>query len=456
MVTDRSEHDLIARSTLEKRMVRRWSLGLAISVALHAAAVGGVVGWVLLRDAAPRRVDVEIAGMRMEELEELPLGPPPGGDEGARPRRAHARAPDVEASSGTLASKNEKEPPRAGSDEETVDEGPPPHISDLRQLGPEGSRLTILLRVDRLKATPFAGPVDALLLRLPDRRDLLQGTDLDLYDDFDALLISTPNPLDPAVTFLAARHHLSDASMRAAVDRGARATGRVVTWHEEDGRPYGERKAGKLAAASASVHDLPATRASRIIVLPAPGLVVVTPPTYRALLLARPSPPPAADAGAGAATTPTWTSLLRRIDAEDTLMPPNGIAMVSAVDILKSKRGRGSQGNDVGQVLFLGVEIEIPRVITAVLGSDPEPFVDVTAEYATDEEAQRTEAAWPELQRKLRTNPYVVLGGFSAVIGRVTLQREGNSIHLKETATSTEALRIFQMIAQAFGGEPTR
>src|SRR5262245_49135633 len=141
-------------------MSRRWMLGLALSVALHATAVGSLVGWAFLRDAAPHPVEIDIAGMRMEELKDLPLGPPPGGEKGARPRRARTQAPDVEAKSGTLASKKDNEPPRTGSDEADAVEGPAPHVDDLRQLGPEGSRLTMLLRVDRLKATPYADMVD--------------------------------------------------------------------------------------------------------------------------------------------------------------------------------------------------------------------------------------------------------------------------------------------------------
>ena len=112
---------------------------------------------------------------------------------------------------------------------------------------------------------------------MPDRRDLLEGTGLSFYDDFEALLIATPNPLDYTVTFLAARHHVTDAPMRAAVDRGARATGRVVAWRSEDGRPWGERRA------RAGSTPAPATRDARLIVLPAPGLIVVTPPAYRAV-----------------------------------------------------------------------------------------------------------------------------------------------------------------------------
>jgi hypothetical protein len=437
-------------------MFRRWSLGLALSVALHAVVVGSVVGWALLRGVRPGAVDIEITGMRMEDLKDLPLGPPPGGEEGRRPR-ARVRAPAADEKTGTLASSDDRSDPRAGADDGTTnDDGAATRISDLRQLGPEGSRVTMLLRLDRLKATPFMSPVDSLLLRLPDRRDLLDGTGLNLYDDFDALLISTPNPLDYTVTFLAARHHLADGAMRAAVDRGALATDRVIRWRSEGRRPYGERSARLRRGGGSDGHTAPVTRDDRIIVLPAPGLIVVTPPAYRALLLAPARPPGAPDAGAGDGATPdagvaapsagpNWTALLRRIDTEDGLMPDSAIAMVSAVDIFKGSSGRGA-------AFFMGMDIDVPRVLTAVLGAEPEPFLEVTGEYATEGQARHLEATWPGLQRKLRTNPYLVLSGFSRVIARAVLSRDGNVIHLRQTATSEETMRLLDLIARSLGG----
>ena len=56
-----------------------------------------------------------------------------------------------------------------------------------------GSVFALLLGYSRI---PYAAALDGLLMHLPDRRDLLDGTDIDLYRDVDALLIATPNPLD--------------------------------------------------------------------------------------------------------------------------------------------------------------------------------------------------------------------------------------------------------------------
>jgi hypothetical protein len=433
-------------------MWRRFSLGLAMSIAAHVVAIVAVVGWSAFH-ALPSRVDVDIVGMRLDDLKDLPLGAPAAGDKPATPR-ASVQGPTPVEKEGSLASRGDKKPARAGADDGADAPEGPARVTDLKQLGPEGARFTMLLRVDRLKGTPYQDSVDALLMRMPDRRDLLEGTDLDLYDAFDALLISTPNLLDYTSTFLAARHHLSDAAIRAAIDRGARATNRVVTWRSERRRPWGERKM-RTARSDASV---PPSRDERIIVLPAPGLVVVTPPAYRKLLLAPPrasgasgapdaGAPDAADGGAET-SAPSWTSLLKRIDAEDELMPQNGVAMVTAVDVFKSGHGRPLE--------ILGTTIEVPTVLMALLGvqDEPggEPFVELTGEFVDEAAARRLEAAWPVLQRKLRSNPYVVLGGLGPIISRVTSSRQGATVKIRVTATPEETARILQLAVSALGG----
>jgi hypothetical protein len=433
-------------------MSRRLRLGLALSFLVHALGVGALVAWSWLRGAAPSRVDVDITGV---ELKDLPLGAPAAG---AAPQpRPRPRAPASAAKEGTLATRDEHGKARAG-DDDGADEAAGPGPTDLGQLGPEGSRFTMLLRLDRLKDTPYAAPVDALLMHMPDRRDLLEGTGLSFYDDFEALLVATPNPLDYTVTFVAARHHVSDAGMRAAVDRGARATGRVVAWRSESGRPWGERRARPGATPTPF-----AARDARLIVLPAPGLVVVTPPAYRPLLLApaRKVAPVRADGGAlgsadggaseGAdggegepAPSPSWAALLRRIDAETGLLPENAVAMASAVDLFQ-RRGNAP-------LVFLGVELELPRALTVVLGAEPEPFIEITATFASEAEARRWEATWPLLKGKLRTNPYVVLGGLSPLVARLTSTRDGSAVRLRLTATEEETVRLLQAAAAALPG----
>jgi hypothetical protein len=94
----------------------------------------------------------------------------------------------------------------------------------------------------------------------------------------------------------------------------------------------------------------------------------------------------------------------------------------------------------------------VPLVITVVLGADPAPFADVTAEFKNEAQAQEWEREWPALRGKLRLNPYLVLTGFSGLVNRIDLSREGSVIRLHDTATLLETQRLLEVIARLMGG----
>jgi len=431
-------------------MTRRWSLALGLSLLAHLAVVALALGLGAHRFTGP--IDVEITGMRLDEVKDLPLGGPAGQNgPGHAPRRPHHRAATPPAE-GTLAAQADKEENR-GRPTPEEDQGGPAPTSDLNAYGPRGSRLTVLLRLDRLRGTDYVAPVDALLQRLPDRRDLLEGTDLDLFQSFDALLIATPHPLDPTVTFLAARHRLTDVALKAALTRGARATDRAIAWRLESGRPVAERRPHHGSATySAAVRD------ERLIILAAPGLAVVTPPAYRKILLAARDPaapdggtPAGAEGTADGGAAPDggvpgsidWTKMLERIDAEEGLVPADGVAMINAVDIFKTSGG-------VPPILY---GMEVPAAVNAVIGIDDEqPFLDVQGEFTDEAPARHWEDEWPTIQRKLRGNPLVLLGGFSSLIEQVSLTREGRIVHVHVSASHDEAQRLLALALHMLGG----
>src|SRR4051794_25500635 len=126
-------------------MLRRWGIGIALSLAIHLVVGGGVVGILILRGLSfGGSVDVEITGMQLDEIHDLPLGPPPGGADAdpQRPRpKARRRAPKTEDSGGEIASPAgaAEEKPGADDAEADADDGAPARASNLRQYGPDGS-----------------------------------------------------------------------------------------------------------------------------------------------------------------------------------------------------------------------------------------------------------------------------------------------------------------------------
>jgi hypothetical protein len=434
------------RPNLQKLDMRRVVLALCASLVIHSAAVVAAFGVAVLR-GLPLGRKVELVPITLQEVKDLPLGPPP-----TKPRAETAvvvprrQARIVTRKDGTLPMGRDG---GAGPDALPTPDARPapgdaapvkePKPGDLRAYGPEGSRLTALLRLDRLRASPegrgYIGPVDEILRLLPDRRRLLEGTGIDLYRDFDALLIATPNPFDDTVTFLAARHHLGDDKMRAALDRGATAAGRPITWREEAGRPVGVRARAREDELARPDRD------DRLFVLPQSGLAIIAPPAYAKLLLDRAAP---RDGGAPPPRR-DWADLVGRIDAEDGAMPEDAVFMMTATNLLRAAGG--------GDALPSGVPAALPKVITMVAGTTPTSFLELTADFAELSQARAWEAEFPTWKQKLLGNPLVLLAGLNPIISRADIHREEKQVFLRTTATPEETRRILQMIVNfARGG----
>jgi hypothetical protein len=467
--------------------MRRTLLAFTLSLGVHAAVVVTVVATAAWRGftLVP---PVRLAAIAID-VKELPLG---GGrstavkaeDEGpphpahrsraVRVRVSHAGAavmpapdggvPDTSAQAGQAA--------HDGGDEA---DGGRRRPGDLRNYGPEGSRLTALLRLDRLRASSsrsnYVGAIDQLLMLLPDRRRLLDGTGLDLYRDFDALLIATPEPRNDRVTFLAARHHLKDASLQAALDRGAAATGQTIQWRAQDGRPVGVRRPRAAAGGEAADFNLD----DRIFVLPQPSLAVMAPPAYAERLLGRRARKPAVgreaadDAGiidgglADAAPMPsgksrariTWRELVARIDAEDSALPDDAVFMITAVNLIvlpgPSPVVPGTRGVVDDDVREMGPYGPTPQALTLVAGIDP-PYLELVSEFENESEARTWERNFPSWKRQLMLSPVLLLAGFAPLVDRAELSRDDKTVFLRASTTEEELQRLLAVVTNLARG----
>ena len=59
---------------------------------------------------------------------------------------------------------------------------------------------------------------------------------------------------------------------------------------------------------------------------------------------------------------------------------------------------------------------------------------------------------WPTIQHKLAVNPFVLLGGYSPLVTRATLTRDGQSVHVHLSATHEETLRLLAVALHMIGG----
>ncbi len=426
---------------------RRTVIALGASVAFHIATLGSLLGVAAFHAWPTAPIEIELHSVPAS-AKELPLGPPPpkSADGKTRPhRRARASSDAVVTTGG-----NKPHPGVHDAGAPGADTGPPDGAApdaridaggrhrDLRNFGPDGSRVTALLRLDRLRATPNAAAttaaLDALLQLLPDRRRLIEGTDIDLYTDFDAILIATPNPLDDAVTFLAVRHHLTDGALKSGLDRGAARVGRSIAWRMEGGRPFGLRQRPPLAGGAG---DAPGEldRDDRVFVLPEPGLAVIAAPAYASLLL-----PPAIDGGAPK-TSSDWRRLIARIDAEDGAMPNDAVLMMTAANVFRGRNVDLPSGTS---------GLDAPEVLTLLVSLVPQPAAELTAEFTKVSGALGWEERWPSMRQRVLDNPLLELMGLSPILEPAQLDRDDRTVTLRTRITNEELLRLLQLAAGLF------
>lgn len=112
-----------------------------------------------------------------------------------------------------------------------------PVATDLSMWGPEGARLVVVVRNDRLRNSPHAKSVGDVLDSFPDWRTLVGGADIDPLQEVDTTVIASADPRYINQTFLAAMHHMPAEQVVGLISQGEHGG---VTWKEENGRLIGD------------------------------------------------------------------------------------------------------------------------------------------------------------------------------------------------------------------------
>ena len=278
------------------------------------------------------------------------------------------------------------------------------------------------MRLDRVRGLSIGARLAEILANLPEGRDLLGGTGLDLLAAFDALLIATAEPADPRTTVLVARHRLSPADLRVAFDHAAATTNRVLTWRDDARFPFGQRRA--------SIPRPGASPDNRLFILPEPGVVVVTTPAYMRTLFSVPR-----SDGATPDDDP-WRALPHHVDAEaEEPVPAGEFASVTVAGDRSAGIARAGRR----------ARIHRWRPRRPRTGPDRDRRAD---------QRRRCGACGGRLagfRDKLVATPLLVAADSSAAGNRARLTREGRTIRIEVPVTEAELLRLLQAAATLLG-----
>lgn len=111
-----------------------------------------------------------------------------------------------------------------------------PRLPELLDWMPSDSLMAALISLDLLRAREDREELERTFQSLGYFHQIAGGSELSFFDDIDAVLIASGDPLDVEETFVILRHRLGDEEIQEAIDAQFESLGVDASWYEVDGR----------------------------------------------------------------------------------------------------------------------------------------------------------------------------------------------------------------------------
>jgi hypothetical protein len=311
-----------------------------------------------------------------------------------------------------LKSKKKPQRPAAGRPQPSSKALPAPSAAptldpsqvNLHPIAPGQAALMLLVRTDRLRGTPYEASVRQLLAVFYDFKTLLWQGGLDVVNDFDAILIATPNPYRVTQTFVAARHKLDSRPLQEALERSTSVAGKRVGWQASS------------AGLRGVIPSPPLLAEDKRFLLLRPGLILLT-DAERVSLLEQ-SPAPTADEKDE--TAPASPSL-------DGLSHFEQQAGVGAGDTLLL------QAINLRRLMRLPPDLPTPDSAKAVIAiSKLQSSISAHLTFPTELEATRFALVLPRYIERGRASLLLRLMGVAQMLDGIVLTTTAGRVALKQ------------------------
>lgn len=375
---------------------------LVLSVALAAAASDS---WI------PKKLDV----VWLDLDNRLGVPQPAASPKVAPPPPPAAKPLVAKAKSSASKAKKKTPKPKAITKKKRATRVTPNKVA-LDGFVPGHAALMLLVRADRVRRSPYARTVRRLLEVFYDYKMLLWRSGIDPIEDFDALLIATPNPYRVTTTFLAGRFHKGRAAIKRGITRAARHGDKTLRWSPH---PLGE---------IGHIPSPPRLRQDPRKVLLREGLVMIVNPRDIAAL-ARPR----ADADKKEGTT--LVDRLHDLDAEggkDRRAPGLQLQALNLRRLVRLPPGLPPP---------LEAKVTIPATAPALVRAALRFTSEAQAQLFFNTARGRLEAA--------QRNVMLRLIGVGSLLGRIKMKRKGRSISARAKLSAGEVRDLLEMFRGA-------
>lgn len=407
------------------REATRYGLSGALSLLTHVGFVALFVWAAQVEpEAEPLAIedddDFEIEFIEFEVKEILPdaaQGDPPAEPTPPEPAPEPA-APPPEAL---------PESPAAPALPEPDPEAPPKpkfgeKSSKIASMVPENATWSLMLANTRIKKLPFRDEATEIMAPLRDFQLLVDDAGFDVWEDFDFVVMGSPDFTDPTQAFVAVQYKFGHVEMQAGIDRACKQDGMVVDWREENGATIGDPR---MIDPEQEEYDN-----RQFVLLPGDSVALYVREEFIAQIVEGPK------AGKGK-TSGNFVANIAKMRKFTQAEPKAGVQLVMS---------------DLRSMIKLPKDsaFDVPDRVELMWEAAKSPELVVKIDYVAEEHAIRAETYWNEqLEADLRAaGAWLTVGG---IVSATTIEREGKQVRLRHEFGEAAAKIALQMLAKEFG-----
>ncbi|PRP97590.1 hypothetical protein ENSA5_32830 [Enhygromyxa salina] len=296
--------------------------------------------------------------------------------------------------------------------------------SKIKALVPPNATWTLVLANSRIKKLPFRDSATEIMAPLRDFRLLVDDAGFNIWEDFEYVVMGSPDATDQTQAFVAVQYKFGHAEMKAGIERACAKQGMTVDWREED-----EVEIGDPRFVDPDIEDRnPDDR--QFVLLPGDKVALYLREAFVEQVVAGP------DASKGK-TSGNFVANIAKIRRYTYAEPKAGIQLV-----IEDIRSMVRVGSDF--------PIEIPSRAELMWEAAKEPELVIKLDFLETDHAELAESYWTEqLESDLRkVGAWDVAGG---IISGMTLERTKRQLVFRYEFNETSARVVLQMVAKEFG-----
>jgi outer membrane biosynthesis protein TonB len=296
--------------------------------------------------------------------------------------------------------------------------------SKIKALVPPNATWTLVLANTRIKKLPFRDSATEIMAPLRDFRLLVDDAGFNIWEDFEYVVMGSPDATDQTQAFVAVQYAFGHTEMKAGIERACTKHGMIVEWREENEAIIGDPRYENPDLEDKNLDD------RQFVLLPGDKVALYLREAFVAQAIEGP------DASKGK-TSGNFVANIAKIKRFAQAEPKAGIQLVIE-DIRSMVR--------VGK----GFPFEIPSRAEVMWEADKNPELVIKLDFLETAHADKAEVYWNDkLEADLKKlGAWDVAGG---IISGMTLERNQRTLVFRYQFNETSARVVLQMIAKEFG-----